>query len=295
MNAIQAKKVIIKQLERRKIVSISYFVAIAIIMIISIIIDKMIHYDKYDDFKYVASIIGFGISVIIMFIQGFNNKIIKTNKFFCPNCDNLIHEESYWYCPYCKDANSYRHFLLPCLKCGREIGAYQCQHCKEIFDVNHNFNKNKIAVLNNPVGLLDILVPIVLEQQQSIEDKRLKKEKIEDLADDIHLSKLELEQTQINAQIDKFKNQKPPESDLEKLERELKEKIRKKEIFQEYELKKMALAIKQAVKTKQEKRRLRQEAINVLLQGRNYNDLNSVERKELDGLEDMLDSLFDEA
>ena len=120
----------------------------------------------------------------------------------------------------------------------------------------------------------------------------IKKEQIINLSHDLELSKLELEKTKIETQINNLKN---PEDALMKLRNELTEKIRKKEIFQEYELEKMALTIKQTLKTKQEKRRLRQEAINVLLQGRNYNDLNNAERKELDDLEDMLESLFDEA
>ncbi|MFC1613284.1 hypothetical protein ACFL23_03040 [Patescibacteria group bacterium] len=83
------------------------------------------------------------------------------------------------------------------------------------------------------------------------------------------------------------------ESKIEKLKKELAEKIQLKEVYQEYEIKKLALKFKQELKTEQAMDKVFSELVEEILQGRDPNELSKEEKRKYENLEDFYNKMQD--
>lgn len=107
--------------------------------------------------------------------------------------------------------------------------------------------------------------------------------------------KLEAEKVKLLERINKIKQ--PPsakeESKIEEIKKELVEKIQLKEVYQEYEIKKLALKFKQELKTQQAIDKVFNELVEEILQGRDPSELSEEEQRKCENLEDFYNNMYD--
>lgn len=112
--------------------------------------------------------------------------------------------------------------------------------------------------------------------------------------DEIAKLKLEADKGELLERINKIKQPEKQESKTEELKKELEEKIKIKEVLQDYEIKKFVLKFKQGLKSQQAIDKVFSELVEEILQGRDPSELSGAERKKYENLEDFYNNIYDE-
>jgi len=123
------------------------------------------------------------------------------------------------------------------------------------------------------------------EAREAQLDERLAK-KFESEREEIQRLKLEEEKAKLLEQINGIKASPKEENSIERLKKKLREKIKIKEVFQDYEIEKMVLKFKEELRTQQAIDKVFSELGEEILQGRAPNELSEEEAFRYKNLED---------